>query len=137
MQSLFGLAKVTSRRTAALLRAAGIETQTVMTAPAGSAVPTNETYAPAWAVAIADEPGIGDRDRMTALRRAAADKDAQLWVSPLLGILTENADRVRAIVDVAKDAEKTLVCRCGAKFTSALAWREHVEDACPKRAGAE
>lgn len=129
MKSTFGLAAITKgSQTAKLLKLVGIEPQVDRDKTTGAV----SYWAPAWAVAICEEPGVSERQRVSALRRCARDEETQQWLSPLLGILKENKERVEAIVGVAKDNERTIMCRCGQKFESALKWQDHLDPDDPK-----
>ena len=131
MHTTFGLARVTQKQTGRLLQLVGIEPTTEKDVKTGQRV----QWAPSWAVAICEEPGVSDRLRVNALRRCSRDKETQQWLSPLLGILEENKERIDAIEGVARESERTLICPCGEKFQSALKWQEHLDpdepDCCP------
>lgn len=128
MDSTFGLALVTDRRTLRLLKLVGIEPTRERNKQTGQL----EAWAPSWAVAICEEPGVSERLRVNALRRCSRDAETQQWLSPLLGILEENQDRIDAIENVARESERTLICACGAKFESALKWQEHLDPDAPE-----
>lgn len=123
MDTTFGLAKVTNPTTSRLLKLVGVEPQVDRDKNTGEVT----KWAPGWAVAICEEPNVKDRLRVNALRRCARDQETQQWLSPLLGILEENKDRVEAIEGVAKESERTIICPCGAKFESALKWQDHLD----------
>ncbi len=88
-------------------------------------------YAPDWAVVIAELEHVSARDRIAAIKRCARDPESRRWVSPMLGCL-DTADRQKEFIEMfAKESNKTIVCKCGRKFTLASNWQNHVEEGCP------
>lgn len=85
-----------------------------------------------WAVAIAGTDAK-PRTVMIALRRCQNDPDVRAWVSTLLGCLENEKKRDELVDLVAQDALKTVMCTCGRKFTSILAFKAHLETDCPDR----
>jgi len=88
-------------------------------------------YGPDWAVIIAELEHVSARDRIAAIKRCARDPESRRWVAPMLGCLDTEDRQSDFIAMFAAESNKTIVCKCGRKFTYASNWQQHLEDGCP------